>query len=84
MFLAVTLLFGGHAAIDPLLRMVLAAQDNRMAGDLVFAMPDGRFCRHMSFNNATSEVTEGGIAPCPDDLARQHFRTSRGFSWGER
>jgi hypothetical protein len=83
--LAASLLFGGHAAIDPLLRSVIAARDSAATGDFVSAMPDGKFCRHMSFNNATSELIEGTIERCPDNIARDTFRnTARGFAWGEQ
>ena len=47
-------------------------------------MPDGQFCRHMSFDNTTSDMNEGNIEPCPDNIARGQFRNSaRGFTWGE-
>jgi len=26
-------------------------------------MPDGIFCRHVSFDNVTAEISEGGITP---------------------
>jgi hypothetical protein len=82
--LATSLLFGGHAAIDPLLRSVIAARDSAATGDFVSAMPDGKFCRHMSFDNATSEIIEGSIERCPDNMAREPLRnTARGFAWGE-
>jgi hypothetical protein len=80
----IAILFGGHAAVDPLLRMVTAAHQSDMAGDVLTPMPDGQFCRHMSFDNKTSEMTEGDIVPCPDDLARGQFRRdNRSFSWGK-
>jgi hypothetical protein len=83
--LAASLLFGGHAAIDPLLRSVIAARDSAATGDFVSAMPDRKFCRHMSFDNATSEIIEGTVERCPDDMVREHFRdtSGRGFAWGE-
>jgi hypothetical protein len=76
------ILFGGHAAIDPLLRMATAARHSETAGDIVMPMPDGQFCRHMSFDNKTSEMNEGDIVPCPDDLLRGQFRhAGSGFAW---
>ncbi len=78
------IMFGGRAAIDPLLQMVTAARHSGTVGDIVLPMPDGKFCRHMSFDNKTSEMNEGGIEPCPDDILRGQFRRSgRSFSWGE-
>jgi hypothetical protein len=82
--LAASLLFGGHAAIDPLLRAVSAARDARAVGDVVYSTADGKLCRHMTFDNSTSEMLEGNVVPCPDDIARDEFHnTSRGFAWGE-
>ena len=83
--LAASLLFGGHAAIDPLLRSVIAARAGAATGDFVSAMPDGKFCRHMSYDNATSELIEGTVERCPDDMVREHFRdaSGKGFAWGE-
>jgi hypothetical protein len=78
-----TLLIGGHAAIDPLLRSVTAARETMAVGNIVYTMPDGKFCRHMSLDNATAEMTEGAIAPCQDDIVRNRPRDSRGFAWGE-
>jgi hypothetical protein len=80
--LAATLLVGGHAAIDPLLQSVASARNPRGAADFVFSMPDGKFCRHMSFDNTTSQIIEGAVEPCPENIVKEHFRTSRGFAWG--
>jgi hypothetical protein len=81
--LAMTLLVGGHAAIGPLLRSAMAERDAKAVGDIVFAMPDGRFCRHMSFDNATAEMTESAVGPCPDIAARGGGR-AKSFAWGEK
>jgi hypothetical protein len=79
------IMFGGHAAIDPLLRMATGANRSEAVGDIVVPMPDGKFCRHMSFDNATSEMAEGDIEPCPEDILRGQFRRSSGrFTWGEQ
>lgn len=76
---AATLLIGGHAAIDPLLQ---SAADNRQAssaGAVVYTMPDGVYCRHVSFDNVTAEETEGGIERCTSDVSRS--LSSRAISW---
>ena len=52
--IAAALLVGGHAAIGPLLRSAIAARDAKETGDVVYTMPDGIFCRHMSFDNVTA------------------------------
>jgi len=78
------LLIGGHAAVDPLLRMAIAARNTVAVGDVVLPMPDGMFCRHLSFDNATAEMNEGAVAPCPDDIVRGQFHRPGGrFTWGE-
>lgn len=80
----VALMIGGQAAIDPLMRMVATGRDTSVVGDVVFPMPDGQYCRHMSFDNATAEMIEGTIERCPDKvLGAAGRRTGRGFTWGE-
>lgn len=79
---AVTLMVGGHAAIDPLLRAAMEAREARGVGNIIYPMPDGKFCRHLSFDNATAEVLEGKIEPCPENMTQREFRHPRGFSWG--
>jgi hypothetical protein len=81
--LAAALLVGGHAAIDPVLRSVISARETRAVGDVIYTMPGGIFCRHMSFDNTTAEVVEGAIEHCPSDIARDRARTARGFAWGQ-
>jgi hypothetical protein len=83
--LAATLLFGGHAALDPLLRSARSAREAWAMGDVVYAMPDGKFCRHMTFDNGTGDIAEGTVERCPDDIAREEFRNTgiSSFAWGE-
>jgi hypothetical protein len=84
-FIVAALLVGGHAAIDPFLHPALEAQDEQAAGDVVVSMPDGRFCRHMSFDNATASVVEGPVELCQGDIVRDHGlqpSAPRGFAWG--
>lgn len=80
--LASALLIGGHAALDPLLQSAIEARHAKGIGDVVYPMPDGIYCRHLSFDNTTAEVAETAIERCPDDLAGERFRNSRGFAWG--
>jgi hypothetical protein len=79
--LAAALLVGGHAAIDPLLQSAVAAREAKGASAVVFAMPDGIFCRHLSFDNVTAEITEGAIERCGNGIAGNRPRSSRGFAW---
>jgi hypothetical protein len=83
---ASTTLVGGHAAIDPLLRSIAKAPETRNTGDIVYPMPDGQFCRHLSFDNTTAELAENKVGPCPDSVIRNalrdRFHSARNFSWG--
>ena len=78
------LLVSGRAFIDPLLQSAAATRDGKRFGDIVYSMPDGMFCRHLSFDNGTSELVESAIDQCPRDLIRKHGRTPLGFAWGGR
>jgi hypothetical protein len=75
------LLIGGHAAIDPLLQSAVEARETKSTGEVVWTMPDGIYCRHMSFDNVTAEITEGGIERCASDIAGNRPRAARGFAW---
>lgn len=75
------LLVGGHAAIDPLLQSAVNARETKGTGEVVVAMPDGIFCRHLSFDNVTAEITEGGIERCTKDIAGNRPHTGLGFAW---
>jgi hypothetical protein len=79
-FLATALMVGGHAAIDPFLQSAMP-RDIDATGDIVLTMPDGMFCRHMSFDNVTAQVNEGGIERCGDDIAGHRSSSSQGFAW---
>jgi hypothetical protein len=82
--LAAALLIGGHAAIDPLLRTAAASREAKGMGDVVYAMPDGIFCRHVAFDNATAEIAEGALERCPNDIARGRSYNAPTFNWGSR
>lgn len=79
---AAAIMFGGHAAIAPLLRHVVTARGAMGRGDIVYAMPDGVFCRHMTFDNATGAVTEGAIEPCAQQMGGGDPLTESRFKWG--
>jgi hypothetical protein len=78
---AAVLLIGGHAAIDPLLQSAADAREAKGVGDIVYTMPDGVFCRHMSFDNMTAEVKEGTIERCPNDIVGKRAPATKGFAW---
>jgi hypothetical protein len=80
--IAATLLIGGHAAIGPLLQSAMEAREAKGEGDVVFTMPDGIYCRHMSFDNTTATVSEGTVEHCGgDEVIRPRSPTNRAFSW---
>jgi hypothetical protein len=83
---ASTTLVGGHAAIGPLLRSMAKTRDTNNTGDIVYPMPDGQFCRHLSFDNTTAELAETTVGPCPNSVIRNalrdRFHSARSFNWG--
>jgi hypothetical protein len=82
--LVAALLVGGRAVIDPLLQAAADAREAKRTGDIVYTLPDGTFCRHLSFDNTTAELVEGTIERCAHDLARENSRAMMGFAWGAR
>ena len=83
MGLASAMLFGGHAALDPLLQSAIAARHPIGVGDVVYTLPDRVYCRHLSFDNVTGDITETSIGFCSDEIAREERgRSARGFAWG--
>lgn len=78
---ATAILLGGHAIIAPLLQRAAAARDTNGTGDVVYTMPDGMFCRHLSFDNGTSDITEDAVVECPGRTASKDSDSSE-FKWG--
>ena len=76
-----TFLIGGHAAIDSLLQSAAKERDSRNVGDIVYTMPDGVFCRHMSYDNVTGEQTGGSVQRCDSDIVRNRGRSNSHFTW---
>jgi len=80
--LAAAIMFGGHAAIGPLLRRAVEApRPAGVTGDLLYTMPDGVFCRHMAYDNATGNLIDGDIVRCPDGLEGGAPSDASGFKW---
>ena len=78
-------MFGGRAAIRPLLPRDAASvlQANR-TGAIVYAMPDGVFCRRMAFDNATAEVKSVAVERCPGAVGVAAGAGGGKFDWGHR
>lgn len=78
---AATLLVGGRAAIGPILQSAAEERDAHSAGDIVYTMPGGVLCRHVSYDNVTGQETAGSIEPCKSDIAQDRWHVTRRFSW---
>ncbi len=81
-FLAAALLIGGRVVIDPMLRSAAVARGTNRVGTVVYTMPDGMFCRHLSFDNVTAELTEGAVEKCADEFTRRRASRASNFAWG--
>jgi hypothetical protein len=80
--LAMALLLGGRAVIDPLLQAAAKQRESHRVGDIVFTMRDPRLCRHLSFDNRTAELIEGGVERCAHDQPADRSVAAKGFTWG--
>jgi len=80
--LATALLVGGRVLIDPMLRSAADARGTNRVGAIVYAMPDGIFCRHLAFDNVTAELSEGAVEKCNADLLFERARRGSNFAWG--
>jgi hypothetical protein len=70
----------GHAMTDPVLRTAFAARDSQRVGEVVYSLPDGSFCRRLSFDNETSALSEGAVEPCPANLPKVGVRGDRNLA----
>jgi hypothetical protein len=75
-------MFGGRAAIAPLFNRDAVAREVNRTGAIVYAMPDGSFCRRMTFDNATAEVTSVVVERCPGALDVVGGPSPGRFNWG--
>lgn len=80
--LAAALLVSGPAVIGPLLHSAAMARGTNRVGAIVYTMPDGIFCRHLAFDNATARLTEGPVEKCGNDLGTPRTGPLTGFAWG--
>jgi hypothetical protein len=83
-FLAAAVLIGGRAFIEPMLRAAAEARQGNRIGAVVFTMPDGAFCRHLSFDNKTADITESTVDRCPEARPRLNgpVTSTKSFAWG--
>ena len=80
---AAAVMFGGRAALAPLLPRDAATmlKANR-TGAIVYAMPDGVFCRRMAFDNTTAEVTSVAVERCAGAMGVAGGPGGGRFNWG--
>jgi hypothetical protein len=79
---AAAILLGGHAFIAPLLQRAATERDTNGTGEVVYTMPDGVFCRHVSINNGTGDITEDAIVECPGSTVNREETEPPQFRWG--
>jgi hypothetical protein len=78
-------MFGGPAAIVPLLQREAApAPQPHRTGAIVYAMPDGVYCRRMAFDNTTAALTSVAVERCPGAIGVAGGPGTGKFDWGHR
>jgi hypothetical protein len=77
-----TALVGARTTIGPLLQSAADARAAMRSGAVVYALPDGVYCRQVSFDNTTAEIKEGAMQRCRDNIERIHTTRTRDFAWG--
>jgi hypothetical protein len=82
--IASALMVGGRSAIGPLLSRATTARDANSKGDIVYAMPDGVYCRHLSFDNTTGAISVGSVEPCTEGSQSAGAQVSTMFKWNTR
>ena len=78
---AATVLVTARTTIGPMLQSAAAARAAVQTGAIVYALPDGIYCRQLSFDNATAEVKEGAMSRCNDKIERIRVQPKREFAW---
>ena len=82
---ASAVMFGGRTALGTLLpRDGATASDADRTGSIVYAMPDGVFCRRMAFDNATAEVKSIAVERCPGAIGVAGGPGPGKFHWAPR
>jgi len=74
----------GRAVIAPVLQPGAGGRGGARVAEIVYSMPDGSFCRRLSFDNDTAALIEGAVEQCPANLPRMRARGDRNFAWGAR
>lgn len=79
---AATVLVTARTTVGPMLQSAAAARAGVQTGAIVYALPDGIYCRQVSFDNTTAEVKEGAMSRCSDKVERIRVQRRRDFAWG--
>jgi hypothetical protein len=79
-----TVLVTARTTVGPLLQSAAAARAAVQTGAIVYALPDGIYCRQVSFDNATAEIKESAMNRCGDKIERIRLQPKRSFAWGPR
>jgi hypothetical protein len=82
--LVATAVLVGRVMIAPELFTKAGSRGGARVAAIVYSMPDGSFCRRLSFDNETATLSEGAVEPCPANLPRVRLRGDRNFAWGAR
>ena len=77
-----TVLVTARTTVGPLLQSAAAARAAVQTGAIVYALPDGIYCRQVSFDNATAEIKESAMNRCGDKIERIRVQPRRSFAWG--
>jgi hypothetical protein len=78
--LAAAFLVGDHVVFDTLQFAVAPQEEQTHVGQIFYSLPDKSYCRHMSFDNATSQLVAGNVAACPSRDPSGRHQTE--FAWG--
>jgi hypothetical protein len=76
--LATSFLVDGHAVFETL-QSAVTPEEQKHVGEVIYSLPDHAYCRHMSFDNETSQLAAGNVTPCPRDASGRHQTE---FLWG--
>lgn len=79
---ATTVLVTARTTVGPLLQSAANARAALQTGAIVYALPDGIYCRQVSFDNTTAEIKESAMNRCGDKIERIRVQPKRSFAWG--
>jgi hypothetical protein len=77
-------MFGGRAALAPLVGRERAAREANRTGAIVYPMADGVLCRRMAFDNTTAEITGVAVERCPGAIGLADGPSPGKFRWTPR